>query len=105
MRLRLQNVLGRKLYDSTGACAGRIEEVVATWPSKGTCEVKGYLLGREGWAWRLSIPGLALTFLRGLGGHSSTPSEHLIPWDKVDWSDPRRPRLTCTIAELKRDAA
>ena len=101
MRLRLQHMLGKKIYDPSGACAGRIEEVVATWPDKSTCEVKGYLLGREGWAWRLSIPGLALTFLRALGGVTNSPAEHVVPWDKVDWSDPRRPRLTCTIAKLR----
>ena len=98
----LDTILGRKVFDIEGRCAGRIEEVVARREG-GKCVVEEFLLGRAGLFQRLSIIHFSHHLLRFLGaiGH---PSSHRVSWDQLDLKNPRRPRLRCTISSLKKIA-
>ena len=97
--VHLELLIGTMVRDKNGKQAGRVEEI--------RCEAKGrqhvvteYLIGRRALLERLSIPGLSLTFLSFLGAvrHQAT---HRVPWDKMDLSDPARPRISCNVDELK----
>ena len=96
--LHLERLLNKKVRDSIGRKAGRIEEVCARVSAEG-CVVEAYLLGKAGLLARLSVPDLARSLL-GLRwpGHGGTPQT--VPWDRMDLTDPRRPRLNCTVEEL-----
>ena len=90
--VRLELLLGRKVRDTRGRPAGRIEEVLADREDL-DCIVREFHLGPHALLERLSLPLLRL--VRG-------PSHGLrrIPWDRLDLSDPDHPRLTCTVEEL-----
>jgi hypothetical protein len=96
-RIRLSQLLGRKVYDRAGGYAGRIEEVRARQNADGICVVEEYLLGRQGLLERLSVVYL----VSALGGYSS-PASHRAPWMCIDLSNPKRPQLTCRVEELER---
>jgi len=97
--VHLERLLNKKVLDSNGRKAGRIEEVCAR-VSAGGWVVESYLLGKAALLARLSVPDLARSLL-GLqsAGRSSTPET--VPWDQMDLTDPHRPRLKCTVEELK----
>jgi hypothetical protein len=97
-RLHVELLLGRKVCDSEGESAGRIEEFIARRHG-GDCVVEQYVLGREGLRERLSIAGLSMTFLGFLGAHGHKGARH-VPWNQLDLSNPTQPRLKCTLAEL-----
>src|SRR5215204_137738 len=98
-RIHLERLLNKQVYDSAGRKAGRIEEVRARVSASG-CVVEAYLLGRAGLMARLSIPGLSQSLL-GLAGATGPRSDRTVPWHLMDLSNPRRPRLKCTLEELK----
>lgn len=98
-RIHLERLLSKKVYDSTGRNAGRVEEVVARVGERG-CEVEAYLLGHAGLMERLSIPDFALTLVK-LAGARKTGGDRRVPWQLMDLSNPRVPRLRCTLEELK----
>jgi hypothetical protein len=98
-RIHLERLLNKKVRDSTGRKAGRIEEVKAR-VGEGGCVVEAYLLGRQGMMSRLSIAGLAQSLV-SLGGTYNDPTDRAVPWHLMDLTDPRHPRLKCTLEELK----
>ena len=98
-RIRLHKLLNHDVVDAGGRRAGRVEEVRAT-VCGGECLVEEYVLGREGLLERLSVPDLAFMFL-GFLGAGRPAGGHRVPWDKMDLGDPDRPRLKCTLEELK----
>ena len=88
--VRLELLIGTLVVDVDGIPLGRIEEVRAH--RRGSeCYIDEYVVGREGLAQRLGLHALGLT-------HKHEPS--VIPWKKLDLSDPAHPRLTCRIADL-----
>jgi hypothetical protein len=97
-RIHLELLLGAKVIDREGKPAGRIEEIRAE-QRDGETVVKDYLLGRGGLAHRLSITGVSTMAIALLGGRNNVAS-HRVPWDKMDLSDPRHPRVTCRAEEL-----
>ena len=97
-RIHLERLLGKKVYDRNGRKAGRIEEVRARVSADG-CLVEAYLLGRAGLVARLSIPGLTQMLL-GFAGAKGIRTSREVSWDRMDLTDPRRPRLRCTVEEL-----
>ena len=97
-RIHLELLLGRKVRDSAGESAGRIEEVIAR-QQDGECRVRAYMLGREGLLERLSITGVSLLFLGLLGAHRRGKAREA-PWNQMDLTDVKHPKLRCTIAEL-----
>ena len=97
-RLHLEQILGRKVIDIDGKSAGRIEEFRAE-DRDGETVITHYLLGRQGLWERLSIPGLAHSALRPLGARGE--ATHKVPWDKMDLSDPKHPKLRCRKDEVE----
>ena len=97
-KIHLERLLGKKVYDRNGRRAGRIEEVRARVSAEG-CMVEAYLLGRAGLIARLSIVGLTQTLL-GFAGAKGSATANEVPWHQMDLTDPRRPRLRCTLEEL-----
>ena len=100
--VHLETLLGKKVYDAAGQVAGRIEEVRAHQTIDGCCVVDDFLLGRGALLTRLSVPNLAGVFTHWLGSYAARQATHCVPWDQLDFSDVRRPRLKCMADELKR---
>jgi hypothetical protein len=98
-RFHLELLLGAKVIDREGKFAGHIEEVRAE-RLDGETVVKDYLLGRGALAQRLSVTGLSTQAISLLGGRNNVVT-HRVPWDKMDLSDPRHPRLTCRAEEME----
>jgi hypothetical protein len=98
-RIHLEQLLGRKVKDPAGRTAGHIEEILADWDGR-TWTVQAYLLGRGGLADRLSIAGFSGLVVDSLGGYGN-PTSQKVPWNQIDLTDPRHPRLRCSVDELK----
>jgi sporulation protein YlmC with PRC-barrel domain len=97
--VKLELLLGTRVVDIDGARVGRIEEVLADRDGDELL-VTHYLVGRYGLFERFSIYHVGIGLLRYLGGRAQSAHPHRIPWEKMDLSDPRHPRLTCSIGEL-----
>jgi hypothetical protein len=98
-RVYLDTLLGQKVYDPAGQCAGRIEEVVAR-TENGQCIVEEFHLGRVGLLQRLSVAHFAERLIAFLGARSRAAS-HSAAWDQIDLTNPEHPRLRCLISDLK----
>lgn len=97
--LHLELLLGRCVYDATGDRVGRIQEVRAEQQG-GEWVISEYEIGIAGAVERFSAWGIGIKLLR-LFGAKHRVEGYSIPWDKIDLSEPDRPRLTCTVEELK----
>jgi len=93
--VHLELLLGCKVHDPEGRRVGRILEVHAA-PEGKDCVVREYLLGTAALLTRL---GISAGRLVGLPIHREPIR---VPWDQMDLSDPERPRLRCSVEELKR---
>ena len=98
--VKLELLLGRRVVDINGQRVGRIEEVLADRDGDELL-VTHYLVGRYGLFERFSIYHIGMGLLRYLGSRAQSANPHRVPWDKMDLSDARHPRLTCSIDELK----
>ena len=97
--VHLELLLGRRVADERGRPCGRIEEVIAE--ERGDeCVVREYLVGTAALVERLSAWHIGLSLLKLLGARSPG-SGRRVPWDKLDLSDPERPRLLCAVDELE----
>jgi hypothetical protein len=92
--IHLELLLGHMVRDPDGKKAGRILAVRAE-PEGEDCVVIEYLLGTAAMMTRLGISAGRLF------GFSIRRKPLCIPWDLLDLRDPKRPRLRCTLAELK----
>jgi sporulation protein YlmC with PRC-barrel domain len=90
-RIHLEMLLGRKVTDIDGQKVGRIEEFRSE-ERNGETVITHYLVGQQGLWERLSIPGLAYSVLLPLGATKGVAT-HKIPWNKLDLSDPKHPKL------------
>ena len=97
-RIHLEHLLGRIVYDLDNCKVGRIEEIEAEQRTNG-CYVTAFVLGQTGLLERFSIRGIAPLFLPALVAKSDE-NVHAVPWDKIDISNPKRPRLRCRQSEL-----
>jgi sporulation protein YlmC with PRC-barrel domain len=96
-RIHAEHLLGRVVHDIDGCKVGRIEEIEAEETHDG-CYVSSFVLGQKGLLERLSIRVASLFF-----GALTTKGEQRgrdIPWEKMDISNPKRPRLRCRKTEL-----
>ena len=90
--LRLEDLLGRKVRARNGRTIGRIEEVRAE--ARGDeYEVTEYHLGPGALLERLALVNRLL---------GRAPQMIIVRWDQLDLTDPRHPRLTCTVDDLRR---
>ncbi len=97
--LHLELLLGQRVYDSTARAIGRVEEVRAE-PDGEDWVIQEYLIGTAAVLERLSAWAIGIRLLRMLGARKIYEG-YCVPWDKLDLSDPQRPRLCCTLDELK----
>jgi len=97
--LRLELLLGKCVFDAVGDRVGRIEEMRAEQQND-EWVILEYLVGIAAIVERLSAWNLGTGLLHLLGARKIHKS-YRIPWDKLDLSDLDRPRLTCTVDQLK----
>ena len=92
-------LLGTKVYDSNGEKVGRIEEFRAE-ESGNTCHIEAYLVGASALIDRLSAWTLARPIKRMLRSRSIL-TVYEIPWQEMDLSDPKHPRVRVPRNELR----
>ena len=97
--IHLELLLGKSVLDSTGKAVGRIEEVRAEQQGEEWI-VKEYLIGYAAVLERLSAWTIGLGILHLLGAHK-IHGGYTVPWDKLDLTDPEKPRLRCSLDALK----
>jgi hypothetical protein len=93
----LELLRNREVVDREGRRVGRIEELLAE-EVDGECRILEYHLGRYGLLESIGALGGALARLI----HRSAHEGYAVRWDRMDLTDPARPRLTCTREELPR---
>jgi len=98
--IHLEQLVGRRVVDARGRHIGRIEEVRA---ERRDAEwiVGDYVLGIGGLVERLAAGELVSNVLGRLAREAE---RHTVPWDELDLTDPERPRMRHTLAELRRRA-
>lgn len=101
--IHLELLLGKQVLDSTGKVAGRIEEVRAEQQGEEWI-VQEYLIGTTAVLERLSARTIGLRILHLLGAHK-IHGGYTISWEQLDLTDPEKPRLLCTLDDLKVFAA
>ena len=92
--VHVELLFGKRVRDVNDKVAGRIESIRATWKGN-ACVVDEYHLGAAALMEKL---GITLGKLIGVG--SREPLR--VPWNQLDLSNPERPRLKCTLDELKK---
>jgi len=90
LEIHVEHLLGRRVRDADGRVAGRIEEFKLD-VVKGETIVAEYHLGPDALWERLGGAALHLPFVRAL---PFRPRRIRIPWQRMDLSDPLRPRLS-----------
>ena len=96
--VHLELLVGKAVRDPNDKRVGLIEEVLAE-EQHGEWVVKEYLIGAAALLERLSAWPVGRGIL-GLIRKKEYPG-YRVPWDKLDLSDPGRPRLTCGVEELE----
>ena len=100
--IHLELLLGRSVSEPGGRKAGRIHEIVGERRGD-EWVIAEYRIGPTALLSRLSAYHLAAPLFRLLG--SDRDKGYRVPWDKMDLSDPDRPRLLCGLEELPRLSA
>jgi sporulation protein YlmC with PRC-barrel domain len=96
--IKVELLLGKKVYAANGKRIGRLEEVRAEL-RRGECFVEEYLVGSYAVFERLAALAIGRAILGKFGAHRAGGG-YRIAWDKLDLSDPARPRLRCPVEEL-----
>ena len=97
--LRLELLLGRTVRDAEGRKLGPIEEVRAEQMA-GELVVQSFDVGPGGRIERLFAAARAIPLLRFLPERERVV--YCIPWQEMDFTDPRHPRTRLTRATLER---
>ena len=92
--IHLDRLIGRKILTGNNRPLGRLEECRAE-RRNGAWVITEWVIGSAGLLERL---GLGVRMILGLHAGRGFVAR----WDQVDISDPARPRLTCSIEELRR---
>jgi hypothetical protein len=99
----LHHLLGRTVRDPNGRKVGRIEELraeIELHEQGNDYVVTEFHVGSFGAAESLGGAHFARQLLHRLGRLAPYDS-HLIPWDRLDLTDPRNPRALDTVEQLK----
>lgn len=91
-------LLGKNVLTLNDTRAGRIEEIRIVL-EKGDCFVTDYLIGSYAVLERLAAFAVGRAVLSLFD--SILKSSYIVPWDKLDLSQPERPRLRCRVSQLK----
>src|SRR5690242_13896212 len=92
--IRLDRLIGRKVVTANNRSLGRLEECRAEQRG-GSWLVTEWVIGTAGLLERLGLGIRMLLGLRSAGGYVAR-------WDQLDLSNPDRPRLKCSVNELKK---
>jgi hypothetical protein len=92
--LRLEWLLGRKIYTTEGRRLGRLEEFRAVRDGDDWV-IDEYVIGTAGLIERLGLAARLVVGLRRRYGY-------VVRWDQMDLSNPHRPQLRCLITDLER---
>ena len=92
--IRLDRVIGRTIRTANNRKLGRLEECRAERRGD-SWVITEWVIGAAGLFERL---GVGVRMILGFDAGSSFVAR----WDQVDLSNPDRPRLVCSVAELKR---
>jgi hypothetical protein len=97
--VHVELLLGEKVLAQNGQSIGRLEDI-RTVTDRGHLYVSEYLVGSYAFLSRLAAWRMGRTLLHFFGARRN--EGYRIPWDKLDLSDPHRPRLLCEVKELLR---
>jgi len=100
--LPLHRLLGRTVRDPRGRKVGRVEELRAEIQLNeegNDYVVTEFHVGSFGAIESLAGPYFARLLLRRLGRFAPY-TNHRIPWDRIDLSDPRNPKSLDTVDDL-----
>src|SRR5215216_6336689 len=95
--VHVQLLLGARVFALNGQPIGRLEDI-RTKKDKGFFFVSEFLVGSYAMLERLASWKMGRVLLDLFGAKRS--EGYRVPWDKLDLSDPRRPRLRCEVDEL-----
>jgi len=99
----LHHLLGRVVRDPDGRKVGRVEELraeIELHENGNDYVVTEFHVGSFGAIESIAGPYFARLLLRRLG-RLAPYSNHRIPWNRVDLTDPQNPRSLDTVEELK----
>lgn len=94
--IRIEMLLGKRVFGLNGKAVGHLEEIVGELRA-GVCFVEEFHVGSYAVLERLAAWSIGRTTLRIFGVNKG----YRVPWDKLDLSDAERPRLLCSVKELK----
>jgi hypothetical protein len=92
--LRLDRLVGREVYTANNRRLGRLEEFRATRQADQWI-ISEYVVGTAGLLERLGLGVRLLLGIKRTGGY-------VVRWNQLDLTEPARPRLTCSVEELRR---
>lgn len=92
--LRLDLLVGREVYTANNRRLGRLHEFRAEQRAAGWV-ITEYVIGGAALLERL---GLGVRLILGL----QPAAGYVARWDQLDLSNPKRPRLTCPVQDLRR---
>ena len=95
--LRLDRLVGREVYTANNRRLGRLEEFRAARHGEDWI-IGEYIVGTAGLLERLGLGVRLILGISRIGGY-------VVRWDQLDLSDPARPRLRCSVKELRRGYA
>lgn len=98
IEINAELLIGRKVCDVNGEKVGRIEEFRVE-RQEAACLVEGYLVGTSALIDRLSAWTLIRPIHKALRGRMLSTYE--VPWEQMDLSDPKHPRLRIPKSELR----
>ena len=99
MDVNIELLVGTQVHDTDGKKVGRIQEFRAD--SRGdACVVESYLVGASALVERLSAWTLVRPIARALHARKLY-SLYEVPWQDMDLSDPKRPRLRIAKSDLR----
>ena len=96
--IKVELILGKRVRAMNGKSIGHLEEIRAEL-KQGECFVQEYHVGSYAAFERLAALTIGRAILHLFGAKSEG---YRVPWDKLDLSDPEKPRLLCSVQELKR---
>ena len=99
MDANIELLVGTKVYDANGEKVGRIEEFRAEEDGE-ACRIEAYLIGTSALIDRLSAWTLVRPIKRALKTRNIY-SVYEVPWQEMDLTDPKRPRLRIAKKDLR----
>ena len=99
MDINVELLLGTKVCDLNGEDVGRIEEFHVQ-RDESSCRIDAYLVGASGVIDRLSAWTLVRPIAKLLKSRKLLTA-YEIPWEDMDLSDPRHPKLRTARRDLR----